>query len=345
MNCNQCKNKLTEYIEESLSNEEDEEIMNHLLICKSCKEHYEKEELRYKAFKEYFSHEDINFSDSTNKIMENIDKNKYTRGKKGMKKRYKGAFAIAAAFLLGVIVTPVAMKLMDGDGSFSSASKGMESKSAKQSDLESNSVKKSNNIGETTKENIEDVPDIASSSEESNDAINRIANIDSVNLYVKNEVDMSKELTFNTPFIVTENGQYEASIEGKGETANEEGIGILYIRDKSNNKMYEYTTSEKDSQKSPLSINWYDDTHLMIVHGLGYGTLVNGESIIMLDVTTGEQILITTAKDKERFISIEREKDSLVLKYVLYVDEMMNDKEKKSKTFDNYHLGDIVEVE
>lgn len=341
MNCNQCKDKLAEYIEGNLSAEADEEIRSHLLTCKSCKEHYDKEELEYKAFKEAFSYDDINFRDSTNKIMESIDKNKYTGGRRNMKKRYKGAFAIAAAFLLGVITTPVAMKLMDGVGNFSSASKGMEDKVDKQSD----SVKKANDTNETTDGNIESVPDVASSGTEGNSDVNRMASINSVNLYVKNEVDMSKELTFNTPFIATENGQYEASIEGKGETANEEGIGILYIKDKSNNKMYEYTVSEKDTQQSPLSINWYDNTHLMIVHGLGYGTLANGERIVMLDVTTGEQILIATAKDREGFVSIEREKDSLILKYVLYLDEMMNDKEEKSKTFDNYQLGDIIEVE
>ncbi|WP_346937900.1 DUF4652 domain-containing protein [uncultured Clostridium sp.] len=341
MKCSQCKDKLTEYIEGNLSAEADEEMRSHLLTCQSCKDDYDKEVLEYKAFKEAFSYENINFKNSTSKIMESIDKNKYTKVRRGMRRKYKGALAIAAAFLLGVIVTPVAMKLMNGKEILSAASSGVENKAVKQDETSKAEVKDEN----TSKETKESVPDVASSDEKVIDNVKMSSNVNIVDLYSKTEVSMDKKLTFNTPFIATADGKYEASIEGKGEKAIEEGIGILYIKDTSTNKMYEYTAMEKESQQSPLSISWYDDTHIMIVHGLGYGTLVNGERIIILDVTTGEQMLIATAKDKERFVSITRENDSLILKYVLYVDDMMNDKEDKSKTFDNYILGDVIEVE
>lgn len=341
MKCSQCKDKLTEYIEGNLSAEADEEMRSHLLTCQSCKDDYDKEVLEYKAFKEAFSYENINFKNSTSKIIESIDKNKYTKGRRGMRRKYKGALTIAAAFLLGVIVTPVAMKLMNGKEMLSAASSGIEGKEAKQDETSKAEVK-DENISKETKENV---PDVASSDEKVIDNVKMSSNVNIVDLYSKTEVSIDKKLTFNTPFIATADGKYEASIEGKGENAIEEGIGILYIKDTSTNKMYEYTATEKESQQSPLSISWYDDTHIMIVHGLGYGTLVNGERIIILDVTTGEQMLIATAKDKERFVSITRENDSLILKYVLYLDDMMNDKEDKSKTFDNYILGDVIEAE
>ncbi len=343
MKCNQCKDKLTEYIEGNLSVEADEEIRNHLLTCQNCKENYDKGVLEYKAFKETFSHENINFENSTNKIMGSIDKNKYIKGKKRIKRKHKGILAIAAVFLLGVIVTPVAIKLMDGNESFSAASTGMENKSTKESEVDKSQVEGSNNTSDATDEKLENVPDISTYEAKSSDNTKIEPNANIVNLYTKAEVPMSKELTFNTPFIPTKNEKYQASIEGKGEKAIEEGIGTLYVKDTSNNKIYEYIAVEKESQQSPLSISWYDDTHLMIVHGLGNGTLVNGERIIILDVATGEQMLIATAKDKERFVSISRENNSLVLKYVLYVDDSMNDKEEKSKVFDNYILGDVIE--
>ncbi|GAA0772274.1 hypothetical protein GCM10008908_18180 [Clostridium subterminale] len=341
MKCSQCKDKLTEYIEGNLSAEADEEMRSHLLTCQSCKDDYDKEVLEYKAFKEAFSYENINFKNSTSKIIESIDKNKYTKGRRGVRRKYKGGLAIAAAFLLGVIVTPVAMKLMNGKEMLSAASSGIEDKAAKQDETSKTEVK-DENISKETKENV---PDVASSDEKVIDNVKMSSNVNIVGLYSKTEVSIDKKLTFNTPFIATADGKYEASIEGKGENAIEEGIGILYIKDTSTNKMYEYTATEKESQQSPLSISWYDDTHIMIVHGLGYGTLVNGERIVILDVTTGEQMLIATAKDKERFVSITRENDSLILKYVLYLDDMMNDKEDKSKTFDNYILGDVIEGE
>jgi len=341
MKCSQCKDKLTEYIEGNLSAEADEEMRSHLLTCQSCKDDYDKEVLEYKVFKEAFSYENINFKNSTSKVMESIDKNKYTKGRRGMRRKYKGALAIAAAFLLGVIVTPVAMKLMNGKEILSAASSGVENKAAKQDETSKAELKDEN----TSKETKESVPYVASSDEKIIDNVKMSSNVNIVDLYSKTEVSMDKKLTFNTPFIATADGKYEASVEGKGEKAIEEGTGILYIKDTSTNKMYEYTATEKESQQSPLSISWYDDTHIMIVHGLGYGRLVNGERIIILDVTTGEQMLIATAKDKERFVSITRENNSLILKYVLYVDDMMNDKEDKSKTFDNYILGDVIEVE
>jgi len=221
---------------------------------------------------------------------------------------------------------------MDGKEIFSAASSGKEENSTKQENIVKSEIVEENNSNEP----IESVPETSSNEEKTSDDIKKSVNVNIVDLYSKAEVTMSKELTFNTPFIATEDGKYEASIEGKGEKAIEEGIGILYVKDTSTNKMYEYTAIEKKSQQSPLSISWYDDTHLMIVHG---------ERIIIVDVTTGEQMLIATAKDKERFVSITRKDDSLILKYVLYLDDMMNDKEDKSKTFDNYILGDVIEIE
>ena len=160
-----------------------------------------------------------------------------------MRRKYKGALAIAAAFLLGVIVTPVAMKLMNGKEMLSAASSGIEDKAVKQDETSKAEVKDENISKKTT----EGVPDVASSDEKVIDSVKMSSNVNFIDLYSKTEVSMDKKLTFNTPFIATADGRYKASIEGKGENAIEEGIGILYIKDTSTNKMYEYTATDKVS--------------------------------------------------------------------------------------------------
>lgn len=338
MKCNQCKGKLTEYIEGHLSTEEDEEIRNHLLTCDSCKTQYDIEVLEHKAFKETFSYENVNFENSTDKIMNKIDRNRYVKGRVKMKRKFRGKLVVAAAFLLGVIVTAAVMGTMGNRGLLSSlvSSKG-ESDKAAESSVSNDTTKNSKN-----QINEEEKAETATKDGSEKVTSSGLTNGTSVEMYSKAEVATSKELTFNTPFIATENAQYEVSIEGKGETASEEGTGKLYIKDTVGNKMYEYSVIDTKTQESPLSISWYDNNYLMIVHGGAYGTLVNGTKIIILDVTTGEQFLIASAGDRERYKSIERSGENLVLKYVLYVDDALNEFEDKEKVISNYVLGEMI---
>ncbi|MEG1870559.1 MAG: DUF4652 domain-containing protein [Peptostreptococcaceae bacterium] len=337
MKCNQCKDKLTEYIEGNLSAEEDEEIKSHLLTCNSCKIQYDSEVLEYKAFKEAFSYENMDFKNSTDKIMSKIDRNRYVKGRIKMKRKYKGPLTVAAAFLLGVIVTSSVMGIMRNNGlNLSAASDGsdkMEESSAINDTAKSaeNKLTDEANLGATaSKEDLKSVEYAG------------VYNKNAIEMYLGVEVPTSTKLTFNTPFMATENKQYVASIEGKGETAIEEGPGKIYIKDTVANKMYEYSVKDTNSQDSPLSISWYDDNNLMIVHGSAYGTLVNGSNIVVVNVTTGEQILIATAGEKEGYKSIEKSGEDLVLKYVLYTDDAMNNYEDKEKIVPNYILGDVI---
>ncbi|MEG1256696.1 DUF4652 domain-containing protein [Clostridium sp.] len=343
MKCSQCKDKLTEYIEGNLSAELDEDIKSHLLTCDSCKESYKKELMKYKAFKAAFLSDNVGFKFSTDTIMNSIDKNKYTKGGIKMKKKYKGVLAIAAAFLLGVVVTPITMKLINNDKNIelSSASTGREDKS--RIAIENNDA--DGNAGES----LEAVPDILSKNGDGASDKATVGAVDEnvVEVYSKVEVPTTQELTFNTPFIATADEKYKATIEGKGETANEEGIGKIYIKDTVNNKMYKYEVADlnnlEGNQLSPLSINWYDNTNIMIVQGKGYGTLVNGSEIIIMDVTTGQQRLVSTAVDREGFVSIEKVGNDLKIKCIKYLDDALNEYEDVEKIIQNYNLGDVIE--
>ena len=72
----------------------------------------------------------------------------------------------------------------------------------------------------------------------------------------------------------------EATIEGKGTYAKEEGIGTIFVKDLVNNKMYEFKLVDESKKQSPLYIEWYDNENLIIITGLGYGTLETGDKAI-----------------------------------------------------------------
>ncbi|MEG0132962.1 MAG: DUF4652 domain-containing protein [Clostridium sp.] len=338
MKCSKYKENLTQYIEGNLSAELDEKMREHILSCDSCKESYERELMEYKAFKDMFSQKGIELSGFTDKVMNSIDRSKYTKKTNILKRNHKNIIAIAAVLALGIIVTPITMSLINNrNNEISSASMNSEDKLGKSQE----------NINPNDMEGLKIVPDMKSK-DISDDSRNkpRGQEYNYVEIYSRIEVSPVEEISFNTPFISTSDNKYEGTIDGKGKTASEEGIGKIYIKDTVNNKMYKYEISDPNNlmgnQISPLSISWYDNTHIMIIQGGGYGTLVNGEEIIIMDITTGEQILIGTALDKERFVSIEKVGNDLKIKLVKYLNDALTEYKEIEKIVPEYKLGDII---
>lgn len=323
MKCEQCKIKLKEYIEGNLSTEEDDELKKHLLTCHDCSKEYELEKEEYDLFKGAFSYDYIDFKDSKEQIMAAIDKDKYKNNKSFYYKNKKIIGAIAAIFIFGVITVPIAGKLLNGKGKLDSAS-----------------VRKMEAPMESS---MEDGAPLANDENKAGtEAQGFTSGNGEIYLYNMEEVDSNTSLEFNTPFIASEDKSFEASIEGKGENAIEEGEGIVYVRDKTNNKLYRYVAG--DGSNSALYISWYDDTHLMIIHGLSYGTLCNGTEIVMLDVTNGTQTLMITASEekRERFKAVEKKGDKIVIKTVVYLDDTLNEFSEINKEISDYTLGKTI---
>ncbi|MEG0612715.1 MAG: DUF4652 domain-containing protein [Clostridium sp.] len=338
MKCSKYKENLTQYIEGNLSAELDEKMREHILSCDSCKESYERELMEYKAFKDMFSQKGIELSGFTDKVMNSIDRSKYTKKTNILKRNHKNIIAIAAVLALGIIVTPLTMSLINNkNNEISSASMNSEDKLGKSQE----------NINPNDMEGLKIVPDMKSK-DISDDSRNKLRGqeYNYVEIYSRIKVSPVEEISFNTPFISTLDNKYEGTIDGKGKTASEEGIGKIYIKDTVNNEMYKYEISDPNNlmgnQISPLSISWYDNTHIMIIQGGGYGTLVNGEEIIIMDITTGEQILIGTALDKERFVSIEKVGNDLKIKLVKYLNDDLTEYKEVEKIVPEYKLGDII---
>lgn len=338
MKCSQCREKLAEYIEGNLSAEMDEDIREHLLTCESCKEAYEEEVLEYEAFKAAFSKNEINFENITPKVMNAIDKNKYASGVKRRKTKYMAP--IAAALFICVAISPFALNYINH---------GMvESKDMAEiarSEQSSPKLRGRANPDEEQNYSVE-TPTEASQQDESNPMMGNVQDSGKVNyvdLYSITAVN-NPVIEANTEYIFTEDGAYEATIAGKGEYAQEEGIGTIYVKNNSNNVIFEIKLKDIDKQMSPLSISWYDDKHLMIVQGFAYGTLANGVDIVVLDVESSQQMLIATTEDSSltSFEHVYRDGKDLVIEIKRYADERMNESVNDEIRVRDYNLGDII---
>lgn len=353
MKCSQCKEKLAEYIEGNLSAKVDEDIKDHILTCQSCKASYDKELLEYEAFKAAFSTDKVDFESITPKVMNAIDKDKYSKGKKVVKRRYIGP--IAAALFLCISISPFALRFVDNGMEFKSASYDT-AKANQESDPIMESMEGQDKEKFSRQVESEEVPEdslsemgtdqldgegIDSVKNEENTVISPNANY--VSIYSMVEVNSDTNIEFNTPYISTADGIHEASISGRGPYGSEEGIGTIYVKNTLIGTAREFKLKNTEKQQSPLSISWYDNKHLIVVQGLGFGTIVNGVDIVIINIETGEQMLIATASGTTRFRSATRDGNTLVIGITEYVDETLDESVDNLLRIENYQLGDVIE--
>lgn len=336
MKCSQCKEKLTEYIEGNLSTQVDEEIREHLEKCESCKRIYEKEVLEYEAFKAVFSTEKINFESITSKVMESIDQNKYSNKVKKRQSRYIAP--IAAALFICFAISPFALNYINdgmGNGKTTAENASLEPFDSKlRSRSEGSEAQKYNaDIAMEEAEEYEDTKDSGQTSEKAN----------YVDLYSITTV-IDPIIENNTSYISTENGTYEATIAGKGEYAQEEGIGTIYVKNNDSSEIQEIKLRGIDNQITPLAINWYDNSNLMIIQGDAYGTLANGIEIIVINVESSEQMIIAAEQPSSKisYEKVYREGNALVIEVKKYTDDILNEFVNEEIRIDDYKLGDIV---
>lgn len=314
MKCDQCKDKLNEYIEGNLSVDMDKEIEKHLLTCESCKSIYEEDKEEYELFKNEFNFDGIEFRDSLENIMGSIDKDKY-KGKRGFFIKYKKVLSgIAAMLVIAVVSIPVVSNIIN--------QQTINPKAARISS------------GEVPKDNQNDVDNAYGTVLNDESGLERVYDLEIVS-----EDTVLKD---NDNYINSDDKRFSMAIQGKGQGASEEGIGIIYIKDNdAADDLVEKYYVREDNQESPLSVYFYDNTHILIVHGHGYGTLCNGTSIIMIDLATGEQRLIAkVAEDSvERYQSVAKERDNLIINKIVYTDDSLNESVEEKEVIEDFKVN------
>lgn len=320
--CSQCEEKLLEYIEGSLSEEEEKKIKNHILLCPSCNELYNKELLENEAFKEVFSVEDIKFNNITSKVISSIDSDKYANIKKSnMKKSVNKKYikAMVAALFLCIFVSPFIINYINSVDKNKDMALNAQDKSSFMKSIP-NEASKSRDID---KEKLENNP-ISS-------------NINYVDIYTKKSIGINNEIDFNEKYDILKKGEkFEAMLP------SDNIKGAIYIKDSFDN-IYEFQLRNKEVLEIPVFIEWYDSSNLIVIQGSFSESNVNGSSIVVINVDTNTQMLIAESKNENvKFKKVEKVEDGLKIYFTEYINGNLDNFRDWVKVYENYQLGDVI---
>lgn len=322
MKCSQCEEKLFKYIEGSLSEEEEKIVKNHILVCHSCNEVYNKELLENEAFKEAFSADDIKFNNIAPKVMNAIDHNKYNSIKKSnMKKSANKRYirAMVAALFLCVFVSPFIMDYINrGD---------------KNKDVSLNVPDKSSFMRSIPNEDSK-ARDIDKIESDNNDIS---SNINYVDVYTKKDMGSNNTIDFNEKYSILKKGeQFEAILPSDNTNR------AIYIKDNLNN-IYEFKVRNEECSEIPVFIEWYDSSNLIVIQGSSSESNVNGSSIVVINVDTNIQMLIADSKNENvKFKKVEKVEDGLKIYFTEYINGNSDNFREWVKVYENYQLGDVI---
>ncbi|NFD75713.1 DUF4652 domain-containing protein [Clostridium botulinum] len=152
----------------------------------------------------------------------------------------------------------------------------------------------------------------------------------------------------NTEWKESEQKNYSAIVEGKGNNGEEEGIGKVYLKENNTNKLWLLKINEIKDQKSPKFLYWIDDENLLVIIGHGYGTVSKGGNLYCINVKNDTITPVYEAKDnKHEVISAEKVKDnsgktSLILTLNVYEDDNFIKSHKEKITISNDKVKEFI---
>ncbi|QGU96449.1 DUF4652 domain-containing protein [Clostridium bovifaecis] len=140
--------------------------------------------------------------------------------------------------------------------------------------------------------------------------------------FAKHQLEKNAEPKFSTSWQDSINKKVSVCIEGKGPDALEEGIGKIYVRDLISGERWSLDIVNGEEQNSPKFIEWLDDENIIVIVGLGYGTVSVGGSLYKLNVNTAEISEVYNASiPKQQVVSAKKVNDKLELQLLVYDDE------------------------
>lgn len=245
-----------------------------------------------------------------------------------MKKSY-----LNKIYSLPVLVL-ISMFLLSGCGNNNSVSKNVATEDNKKQ--EQNVEQKQNKVENKKKENNKQENEIK---EENNN--------NSVAMRKKQVKDKNFEPSFNTPWKQTENKKYSVTIEGKGELAQEEGIGEVYIKD-ADGVMWNLDLKDIEPGKTPKYVMWLNNENLMVIIGRATGTVNKGGNLYNINMNTNQVTTVYKSHDpKEEVISVKKQNDSLeksglILSLNVYEDDNLTKSHVEKVKFSYEKINELI---
>ncbi|MBU3188550.1 DUF4652 domain-containing protein [Clostridium bowmanii] len=319
MSCNMFKDRLEDYVLGNTSNDLKIALEKHMEGCESCRRLYEEEVKIDTDFRMILSIDGIDFNKSRASIIKSIDKNRYSKRTSNKIlynfRRYKNKYlSYAVAVIAMIVFIPIMLKGFPGvsyKGETSPKSTDMEKPSKKElTESNESSAKKSLAMDKADEGNVaaKSVP------------------LQNVTLQFKKSI-IAKLPSFNYDL------KWKNSTEGKSSAAIDIrpvkdvdfGIHLLYIKNIKTNEIVKYEVINNDRQFTPRSVEWWDNEHLIIVAGLGYGTVAYGSEIYSLNASTGEISTLYQEKDKkQQILEFEKVGEDLIFQLIFYNDDTNN---------------------
>lgn len=333
MDCNVFRKKLRDLIEENIEFDLKEAMLNHIEKCEVCRSIYKEELAIEESFKAAFSIDTGNFRSLRPEIMKSIDKNRYGRSpvKRFLNhlKKYKANYtAMAAVTAALVFITPYIAK--DGIG-FGAAKKAAPEAAMQATDFNKEKAAKYDEAPNLKKNDVMTemfATDNTIMTDASRKDLNYLPKLERKNLSEEFKVN------FNIPWENSPSRKYSATVEGIGDNAQEEGIGIIVLKDEAG-KQWSFSLLDNDQkQYTPKKLKWIDDENLLMTVGYGYGTVDIGGELFILNIKTntitrpspnniaaGTHSEITNIKSVEK---IENNKLRVYVELLIYEDENKN---------------------
>lgn len=130
------------------------------------------------------------------------------------------------------------------------------------------------------------------------------------------------KIEMNTPWEKSPDDKYEATVEGKGEGSEEEGIANIVVRDISSGDMKKIDlVHSRELQRTPKTLEWADNSNIYVIVGEAFGTVTKGGKIYKVNIIDGTTALVADTKDKEEFTSVQKIADGFTADKYIYEDD------------------------
>ncbi|PLS19039.1 hypothetical protein CVD28_01140 [Bacillus sp. M6-12] len=138
------------------------------------------------------------------------------------------------------------------------------------------------------------------------------------------EENKEYEASFHSGWKASPSAKKQATIDGRGEGAVEEGQALLVVQDKEKGYSNLYSMKESSNgQSSPKYVEWIDENRLYVIIGFAYGTVSKGGELYELNLRDHSLTpVITGLKDNEEVVSIKQDKKgNFIYEKHIYDDE------------------------
>jgi hypothetical protein len=141
--------------------------------------------------------------------------------------------------------------------------------------------------------------------------------------YIISSAPASSKIEGNTPWEVSPGGIYTATIEGKGDKAQEEGYAQIVIKNIKSGELKRLTMENQEKvQLTAKNLEWIDDANLFVIIGYPFGTVTMGGKIYKINIITGKTSLyLNTANSKEEYTEVHKSGSTFTFEKYVYDDD------------------------